>query len=295
MKKILLATDGSENAEEAAWFLAHLPHSEKLELVVVTVLQEPVLTRSSASAGWIIAAIEREKTLANATFEKIKQMFDGANVSLSNVIQTGHRGETIVQIAKEQGVELVVVGACGHSTVGRILLGSTSDFVATQAHCSVLAIRPTGLRKSGSSLRVAIGYVESDAAHAAMEEFKEIRWGRQAEVHIATVVSYFQKFAEPIYVDTDAISEAAKSMVSGAAALLLETVPNVKTQVIVNDHFGEGLVQFAETNKCDLVVVGETHRNAIGRFLLGSTSRFVLRHAPCSVWIARNRIAEGLV
>lgn len=295
MKKILLATDGSENAEEAAWFLAHLPHSEKLELVVVTVLQEPVLTRSSASAGWIIAAIEREKTLANATFEKIKQMFDGANVSLSNVIQTGHRGETIVQIAKEQGVELVVVGACGHSTVGRILLGSTSDFVATQAHCSVLAIRPTGLRKSRSSLRVAIGYVESDAAHAAMEEFKEIRWGRQAEVHIATVVSYFQKFAEPIYVDTDAISEAAKSMVSGAAALLLETVPNVKTQVIVNDHFGEGLVQFAETNKCDLVVVGETHRNAIGRFLLGSTSRFVLRHAPCSVWIARNRIAEGLV
>ena len=293
MKKILLATDGSENAKEAAWFLAHLPHAEKLELIVVTVLQEPVLTRSNASASWIIESIEREKAMAQTTFEKIGQMFDGANVTLSSVIQAGHRGETIVQIAKDNEVDLVVVGACGHSTVGRILLGSTSDFVATQANCSVLAIRPTGLRNPGSPLRVAIGYVESDAAHAALEEFKEIRWGRQAEVHIATVVSYFQRSEEPIYVDTDAISAAAKTIVTNAAGLLQETVPNVKTQVIVNDHFGEGLVQFAETNKCDLVVVGETHRNAIGRFLLGSTSRFVLRHAPCSVWIARNRIAQG--
>ena len=35
--KVILATDGSQHAEEAAWLLAHLPHSDKLELTVVYV------------------------------------------------------------------------------------------------------------------------------------------------------------------------------------------------------------------------------------------------------------------
>jgi len=35
--KVILATDGSQHAEEASWLLARLPHSDKLELTVVYV------------------------------------------------------------------------------------------------------------------------------------------------------------------------------------------------------------------------------------------------------------------
>ncbi len=35
--KVILATDGSQHAEEAAWLLAHLPHADKHELTVVYV------------------------------------------------------------------------------------------------------------------------------------------------------------------------------------------------------------------------------------------------------------------
>jgi len=51
---------------------------------------------------------------------------------------------------------------------------------------------------------------------------------------------------------------------------------------------GEGLINFVEENGSDLMVVGETPHNALGRIVLGSVSRFALRHAPCSVWISRD-------
>jgi nucleotide-binding universal stress UspA family protein len=57
--------------------------------------------------------------------------------------------------------------------------------------------------------------------------------------------------------------------------------------LIEHEHIGNGLVNFAKDNQCDLIVVGEKPQSTLGRALLGSVSRFVLRHAPCSVWIAR--------
>jgi len=41
--KVILATDGSQCALEAAWLLAHLPHSDKLELTVLFVSNIPNL------------------------------------------------------------------------------------------------------------------------------------------------------------------------------------------------------------------------------------------------------------
>jgi nucleotide-binding universal stress UspA family protein len=59
--------------------------------------------------------------------------------------------------------------------------------------------------------------------------------------------------------------------------------------LIEHEHIGNGLIKFVNDNQCDLIVVGETPQSTFGRALLGSVSRFVLRHAPCDVWIARNR------
>lgn len=48
--KVILATDGSQYAEEAAWLLAHLPHVEHLELTVLFVSNIPNLY--GATAGY---------------------------------------------------------------------------------------------------------------------------------------------------------------------------------------------------------------------------------------------------
>jgi len=55
----------------------------------------------------------------------------------------------------------------------------------------------------------------------------------------------------------------------------------------VSDHIGDSIVNVAEETNANLIVVGDTGHSLLSRFLLGSTSKYVLRHAPCSVWISR--------
>jgi nucleotide-binding universal stress UspA family protein len=84
---------------------------------------------------------------------------EGSDVTLRQVIQHGHVGHATTELASVIGADLIEIGAKGHSQLDRILLGSTSDFVATQADCSVLVVRPTDKDPvCGQPLSITIGF-----------------------------------------------------------------------------------------------------------------------------------------
>ncbi|EMI56060.1 universal stress protein [Rhodopirellula sallentina] len=286
MKSILLATDGSSAANDAARFLAHLPHDERIELTVVTVLHVPGAQRSYLSGDWYSTCLDGEREVAEAAFRSVEEKFSGANVVLKHIMREGHPAETIIEVAKEVKPELLVLGATGHSGIARVLLGSTSDYVATHAPCSVLVIRPTGAVEGVHDLRVVIGYEDSGPSLAALEEFAEFEWGVESDVRLLSV-RYPDRFYDvpPPKVSADSVRRAAEQ--------LHESAPTAKGQLIESDHIAEGLVRYAESHEVDLIVLGETPRTRLGRVLMGSLTRYVLRHAPCSVWITRNRMLHG--
>ncbi len=288
MKKILLTTDGSEAAQDAGRFLARLPHEEKIELVVVSVLTQPYQVRATLRHDWVETCLAQDREQAKNAFAEIENMFEGANISIEHMIIEGHAGEMICDLAESRGCDLIVIGAKGHSAVARILLGSTSDYVATKACCSVLVVRPRDATHVTNSLRIAIGYEDSGPAQAAMEEIAEIKWGQQVECDLITV-AYVQGV-----LGSEENIQRMRDGVRTAATKLCVTGVNAEPHLIENDHLGEGLVKYAEDHDCDIFVMGETPRTHLSRVLMGSTSRYVLRHAPCSVWITRNRMIHGL-
>ncbi|TWU50557.1 putative universal stress protein [Rubripirellula tenax] len=287
MKKILLATDGSTVAEDAARFLAHLPHDEIIELTIVSVLYVPGTDQTYLAGDWIETCMAQERKAADKSFANIQRLFEGANVSLKHVIREGHPSETIVAIARELQPELLVVGATGHSAVARVLLGSTSDYVATHAPCSVLVVRPTEALQQSHSLRVAIGYEESGPAQAALEEFAEFGWAGQTDVRVVSVT------CQPDFCDLP-YEGPSSEFIETAVEQLQSSAPRATGELIHSDHIGEGLIRYIKSNDIDLIVVGETPRTRLGRVLMGSMTRFVLRHARCSVWITRNRMIHGV-
>jgi nucleotide-binding universal stress UspA family protein len=56
-------------------------------------------------------------------------------------ILNGHTGETLVKYANDNGADLIVMGSHGRSAVGRLLLGSVSNYVVKHAKCPVLIVR----------------------------------------------------------------------------------------------------------------------------------------------------------
>ena len=286
--RVLLATDGSLSADEAAWFLSHLSHNEPLDLTVLYALQHPDFYESTGVANWLEANNEAAKKKSAEVYSKIQAMFHGANATLSHVIVEGHAAQSIVTEAQTRKIELVVMGARGQSPLHRLLLGSNSDFVATHAPCSVLVVRPTGLRSMQKrDLRVAITYDDSEQSHAAIDQFCKFEWREHTWIDLVTAVSTASNLDVPIPIDFSAAFQAVKSAIDRAAAKLRDRSSHVSAFVREAYHVGDSLVRFLEERRSDLVVMGDSGRGLLGRFFLGSVSRYVLSHAGCSVWIVR--------
>ena len=187
-------------------------------------------------------------------------------------------------------MDLVVLGAQGHSALSRMLLGSVSDFVATHAPCSVLVVRDTGLREEDHrQLRVCIGYDDSPPSRQAIKELGRFGWGRNTIIDVVNMVAFPVVGLDevPLQLDIPQVIASTEEMVRDAAEELRQLTPNLSTHVRQCSHVGLGLVDFSEEQKTDLIVIGDTGRGMLERFFLGSVSRNVLRNASCSVWIVR--------
>ena len=65
----------------------------------------------------------------------------GADATVSVVIRTSPVGDIIVDEAKGQGAELIVMGTHGRSGVSRLFLGSVAEHVVRHATCPVVTVR----------------------------------------------------------------------------------------------------------------------------------------------------------
>ena len=70
--RVLLATDGSLSAEEAAWFLSHLSHNEPIELTVLNVLYRPDFYETSGATNWLETSNEAARRSSLKSMQKFK-------------------------------------------------------------------------------------------------------------------------------------------------------------------------------------------------------------------------------
>jgi nucleotide-binding universal stress UspA family protein len=145
--KMLLATDGSEEAELATRSAVELADSTGSELHVVYVGPLPdFMKKNDASVpGYdleLYAKIEEEgrETLRKLTW-RVKVA--GGTVARSH-LRMGAVAEEIIDLAGELEVGLIVMGSRGLRGIRRALAGSVSESVFRHARCPVMMVRPKG-------------------------------------------------------------------------------------------------------------------------------------------------------
>ncbi len=293
--KVLLATDCSDQATKAAEFLAGLKFKEPLQVTVITALGDPYGASPESTQHWFPELLRQERARAETHQERIAQLLRPRCGSVETVCRPGHPVKVILSEAEDLDCDLIVIGARGHSLLGRLLIGSVSDNVATHAKCSVLVVRPdeSAHRDETAANKIVIGYDSSKPAREAVEEMVELDWDAATEVELVSVA--------PIYdyllgngLSTAAIAneeEIFKEMKKGGQEMterVGDRLPNTHCEVIHDQRVGDAIVDRAAKSAADLVVVGDSGHSLLDEFLLGSTSKYVLRHAKCSVWISRH-------
>src|ERR671914_299788 len=141
--RILLATDGSEEAELAALRAVDLAQSTDSELHVVHVGVVPIFLQSYPGTlgyyGKLYEQIE-EQSRERLRKESLGVKAAGGTVAGSH-LRMGKVALEIVALAEELGAGLIVMGSRGLGGVRRSLMGSVSDSVVRHAHCPVLVVR----------------------------------------------------------------------------------------------------------------------------------------------------------
>jgi len=147
-KNILFCTDFSENAQAALPFAMDLTKKYGATLHVLHVYQEPghvaeFEISSNVKMDWIRVAhlmgTEMEKKL-DALCEKVTQELGGCQAKLLR----GRPPAEIVRYAKENQIDLIVMGSHGLSGLEHALFGSTTERVLRESPCHVLVIRRPG-------------------------------------------------------------------------------------------------------------------------------------------------------
>ena len=137
--RILLATDGSEDAELARTTAMDMATSTDSELHVVTVA--PGYPSYDVRVPEIVEQLRKQaEKILDEQVEKIER--DGGKVAQKHLrIAERHRAQQIVRVAEEIRAGLIVMGSRGLGGVRRALMGSVSDSVVRHAHCPVLVVR----------------------------------------------------------------------------------------------------------------------------------------------------------
>ena len=148
--RILMATDGSEDAAFAARTAVNLANKTGSELHVVYVEEMPrrLYTSEVTSIEELIDPEFEEKMRQHAEAaasqlldEQVQKMKEAGGQIVQAHAKFGRPDAEIVHLAEELDAGIVVVGSRGHGGVRRALLGSVSDSVVRHAHCPVLVVR----------------------------------------------------------------------------------------------------------------------------------------------------------
>jgi nucleotide-binding universal stress UspA family protein len=147
--KIVLATDGSREAQLAASTATDLANSTNSELHLLCVAPgklDPVYHIHEGSLRYETyqQALEAVKAEAQEVLdEQVRKVREaGGSVKEAHLRLGERRDQAIIHLAEEMGAGLIVMGSRGLGGVRRALIGSVSDSVVRHAHCPVLIVRP---------------------------------------------------------------------------------------------------------------------------------------------------------
>jgi nucleotide-binding universal stress UspA family protein len=144
-------------------------------------------------------------------------------------------------------------------------------------------------------MKLLIAIDGSDFSKAALQSVVSRPWPPDTEVKVLHVVEppsllmgremggYDPEF-EMVW---KALRETAKALVAKAAEQLPAAKFKVSTELVEGDPKSQ-IIDIADQWRADMIVLGSHGRRGLDRFLMGSVSQAVVRHAHCSVEIVRS-------
>jgi nucleotide-binding universal stress UspA family protein len=151
LKKIFIATDGSETSMRAAKMAVDIGKKTGAMVTAVYVVDVHKLAQLpgyAAMPGIKDNLMELMFKDGNEALEEIGDLARDAGVAYERVVAEGDPGEELLKLCRDPGSDLIVLGTIGKSGLEKFLLGSVAEKVVRHSHVPVLVVPANGKRES---------------------------------------------------------------------------------------------------------------------------------------------------
>ncbi len=307
---ILLAYDGSPSSEAAiddlvnaglpssgnaiAFSVAEvwLPPTDGLDKSLSDSNIEKLISHHRAKGK---ALLDEAQDKAEKAAERLRRILPGWNVSART--SYGSPAWEALALAEETSTELIVVGSHGQSAISRVLLGSISQKIISEARCSVRVARGRNQTDPAPN-RILIGFDSTQGAAAAVDAVAKRTWPENTRVRLLTVVhdispTLIGNLLPPVVSAINEISTDEQNIANELANSAVEKLSATGLRAEFHVEAGNPrsqIVDTAELWNADSIFVGaNAFAGALEKFLIGSTSASVAARAKCSVEVVRQR------
>ena len=283
-RNILVPVDDSRSCFHAKKFASLIASKFKSKVTAVHVTthecMHPELKAQYRLPPAILHRIEEAYLKSGKKIlRKAEDLFreDGIEID-SRLITCEDPAESIIELVKDEGYDLVVIGNRAEHQSERYALGSVTEKVARHAECTVFIVKKKTLLE-----KILVAADGSKHADRALEY--AVQLAKKYRVNLAL-----------LHVEDDNLIRIGGPQVLDCIGTVGESIlenASTKIQGVAFAKFmkygnpAETIIKMAKKGNVDLIVVGSRGLSSVKRFLLGSVSDDISMHSRSSVLIVR--------
>jgi nucleotide-binding universal stress UspA family protein len=288
-RKILVPVDFSPASRIAFDYAVAFAKTEGASLFVVHAIYLPSDAR--VTGEWWSSL----RAAAIRCMGELQDQAAAAGVQIDTEITSEHAVESVERLAREQDVDLIILGSRGHGALRHALLGSVATRVLALAPCPVLTVTPeTTLPSAGGPVAIRRILVPTDlspSAQAALEWATSFATTHGASLHLTNA----QHIEVPMLAGDggvippkliDDLRASAHARLEREAVSLRKSGLEVTTEVVWEAP-ASAVRDAALRFDADLIVMGTRGETGLSHVLLGSVAERTIHLATCPVVTVR--------
>jgi nucleotide-binding universal stress UspA family protein len=267
LRKILLATDGSQYSEGAVREAISLAGQCSATLYVISVIE--VLTDYEGLSFQRLE--EMQEAEVKKQLEAVKNIASKEGVTCETIVAHGDPHTAIVEEAEKRRADLIIIGRRGLKGLAKVLMGAVAARVIGAAHCNVLVVP----RAAGIEFRTVLVATDG-SSHSGAAVVRAISIAKQCASRLIALSAMRDESERNTAQEN--VNKVAD--MGGAEGLSVEVItPHGRSY--------DAIIETAGGRGADLIVMGAYGKTGLKKFLMGSSTEKVIGNAGCAVLVLK--------
>jgi nucleotide-binding universal stress UspA family protein len=267
MSPLIIATDFSKEATNAAYYAADMALNLNKNLIIFHAYSMPV------NLSEVPIPVTIEEILVNARFE-INMLKDdlvkriGSKTIITTELREGNFFDALSEFSASVSPYAVIIGCQGKTAVDHLLFGGHSVKIMKQLQWPVIAVPANYLYAATKRIALACDF-EDVLETIPAEEIKMLVGNFNAELYILNIGKGVNKYNPEIVFESGMLQE-----------LFFKLKP---TYHLLTGKIDAEIIKFADDNLIDLLIVIPKEHNLIEKIISGSKTKKLVLHSHVPV------------